>query len=260
MKTTVRRVALGLSTLAIATVLSGASFAAGLGGNYGKGAGTLNVTMSDPLEPLNRVVHAVNEVVDLGILTPVDILYRAVVPSEGRKAVHNVLDNAKAPVRLVNNLLQGDLKSAQATAERFVINTTVGVAGVMDIADTSFGIAEPEKQDLGLTMGKYGVPAGPYLELPLLGPSNARDALGMVVDNFAFDPLNIWARNTDRDGFLMGRAIATGIDTKDQMRGVQEGLRRDSGDYYEALRSAYTQRRYSLVNGGATMVQGNDIP
>lgn len=247
------------------TLLALASLSVSLAGCAGSPRSGLKTkgspTINDPLEPVNRVTHGFNEVVDTVLLTPLNTVYRFIMPDFGRKAVHNVIENVKSPVYLANNLLQGDLTGAGNTVKRFAVNSTAGLGGLIDVASNMDIPAKPE--DFGQTLATWGVGSGPYVVLPILGPSSLRDTVGMGVDNLALDPLNVWARNTDRDGILIGRAVATAIDTKEQYRDAQDILRRDSADYYAALRSVYAQRRFALINNGeaaAAEPEANDIP
>ncbi len=140
---------------------------------------------NDPIEPTNRVFFAVSEGLDTYVLAPVARAYRYAVPGVIRRPVHNFLNNLTTPVLFVNDVAQTRPRAAGDTFMRFVINTTVGVGGMFDVAS---GWGYPvHNNDFGLTMALWGVPEGPFLFLPLLGPSNPRDATGYGVD-IAFDP------------------------------------------------------------------------
>lgn len=201
--------------------------------------------ISDPLEPVNRVTFAFNEMVDAILLTPLTSIYRAVVPEVARNAVHNVVDNLKSPVYLANELMQGNLKDAGTVARRFVTNTVVGVGGIVDVAAKQGVTYQPE--DFGQTMASWGVDSGPYIVWPIFGPSSLRDSIGFVAD-VAMDPLYWYAHNTDREEISYARSAATLLDTKDRTHELVQDLRRNSGDMYTALQSVYVQRRKALVN------------
>jgi phospholipid-binding lipoprotein MlaA len=158
--------------------------------------------------------------------------------------VRNFLANLAAPVVLANDILQGDQDKAGDTFDRFMINSTLGVAGLFDVA-TKLG-HEEHWADLGQTLGKYGMKSGPYLMLPLLGPSSVRDALGRLGDGVA-DPWNQCCLNTPEQ---VGRYSADGISQREQVLGVVDDLRRNSLDFYATVRSAYAQRREAMVHPG----------
>ncbi len=200
--------------------------------------------VNDPLEGVNRITFAFNEALDATIVTPIIILYRLIFPEIVRDSVHNVLDNAKSPVYLANELLQGDWEGAGTVTKRFAYNTTLGVAGIMDYAEKQ-GIPG-QSEDFGQTLAVWGVDSGPYIVWPILGPSNARDSVGFVADMF-MDPINWYAWNTDRDAILYTRAGLTYVDTQDQYHDMFNDLRKNSGDYYTTLQSVYTQRRNALI-------------
>ena len=142
---------------------------------------------NDPLEPMNRVFFSINLFFDELLLEPFAIMYRGITPQFFRDAVNNFLDNLNTPVVLANDILQGEPYRAERTLGRFMLNTIMGLGGLIDVGGL-VGMPERHSEDFGQTLAVYGVGEGPYLVLPLLGPSNPRDAFGFVVD-FAFDPL-----------------------------------------------------------------------
>ena len=146
---------------------------------------------NDPLEPTNRVFYAVNNGLDTVILRPLAVAYRYAVPQVVRNPIHNVLTNISSPVTFVNDVTQAKPRRAGDTFMRFVINSTVGVAGLFDVA-SGWGYPAHET-DFGVTLALWGVPEGPFLFLPVLGPSNPRDALGFGVDT-VIDPF-FWPPN-----------------------------------------------------------------
>lgn len=203
------------------------------------------LSVNDPFEETNRVVMQVNEGLDKGVLEPVARGYRYVTPDAFRYALRNFLRNLKSPIIIANQLLQGDLEGTANATGRFVINTLAGFGGILDLAEQGGIPYEPE--DFGQTLAVWGVGNGPYLIIPIMGPSTARDATGSLVDMYA-DPLRIYLFNTNREGWHYGRVAASVIDQREEMLEIVDDLRRNSFDYYAAVRSAYIQRRHALVN------------
>ncbi|PCH99432.1 MAG: vacJ like lipofamily protein [Alphaproteobacteria bacterium] len=199
----------------------------------------------DPLEPYNRAIFTFNEGVDYVLLDPVTEAYRFVVPDVFRVAIDNFLAHIKSPVYLANELLQGDLDGAALVTKRFVLNSFTGFGGIVDTA--SWEGMTYEAEDFGQTLASWGVGSGPYIVFPILGPSNARDAVGLVGD-MVMDPINWYVWNNDKDDFGLGRTIATVLSTKDQYLDLQKDLKRNSLDYYAATRSVWNQRRQALIN------------
>ena len=148
---------------------------------------------NDPLEPMNRGIFFFNRAADTLFIKPAAGMYRTVMPKPGQTAIRNVLNNLDTPVILANQILQGRFDPAGQTIERFFINSTFGVLGLVDVA-TELGINR-EDADFGQTLDAWGLGSGPYLMLPLFGPSNARDAVGLAVDSF-LDPVSYVAPAT----------------------------------------------------------------
>ena len=142
--------------------------------------GCATTNPSDPLEPMNRAIYSFNDGVDTAIFKPLAQGYRAVLPSFVRNGISNFFSNINDVLIALNNLLQGKISNAVSDVGRVLVNTTVGVGGLFDVA-TNFGL-EKHNEDFGQTLGYWGIADGPYLVLPLLGPSNFRDALGRIVD------------------------------------------------------------------------------
>lgn len=196
---------------------------------------------NDPIEPFNRAMYEVNDGLDTFVLRPAAQAYRFVLPVQVRTGVRNVLLNLASPAVLINDALQGEGQRFGTTLGRFVLNTTIGVVGIFDVA-TDFGL-QRHGEDAGQTLATWGVGEGPFLFLPLLGPSNPRDLTGTVAD-FAMNPIN-WA--------LMGSDVPsavsytrTGLTVLDAREGLLETLddvKRSSLDPYATLRSAYRQQR-----------------
>lgn len=206
-------------------------------------AGASEVSDNDPVELLNRFVFAFNDAVDVTLFQPASALYRFVLPEEVRDSVRNFMRNISSPVILANDLLQGEWDRAEATTTRFFVNTTIGLAGLFDVAD-DMGY-EYHDEDFGQTLATYGAGEGMYLVLPFLGPSNLRDGAGLVVDSF-LDPLTYILSS---EAAIARRGISA-VDTRSRNIEVVEDLKRDSIDYYARIRSLYRQRRESEISNG----------
>lgn len=210
-------------------------------------------TVSDPLEPFNRTVFAFNEAVDAVVLRPVATVYDTVVPPPAQRGVTNFLRNLYMPLVFANQLLQGDWRGAEVAFNRFFLNTTLGLGGFIDIAAYDDLTYEPE--DFGQTLAVWGVGEGPYLVLPIFGPSNPRDALGLVADTAA-DPFRIAAA----DGYNYARAGAVIVDERQQTLDTTEELKRGAVDYYATVRSLYRQYREAQIQDGAPAAGIPEIP
>lgn len=200
--------------------------------------------INDPMEGMNRTTLAINEAVDKAILEPVARGYRNYTPSVLRVTMRNFLRNLRQPLVMGNELLQGDLKGFGNATARLFINTTAGFGGLFDVAEMG-GIAH-QPEDFGQTLAVWGVGNGPYVVLPVFGPSTARDATGLLVDSFA-DPVRIYMFNHDLEWLHYTRIGMSAIDQREELLDVIDDLRRNSFDYYAAIRSAYYQRRQALV-------------
>ncbi len=205
--------------------------------------------LSDPLEGSNRRIFAFNNAVDHAVINPIVKGYRFVVPEPGRKGLRNVLRNLKSPTTFANQLLQGDIGGAADVVGRFVINSTVGVLGIFDIADR-MGI-HYEAEDFGQTLAVWGVGHGPYVVVPILGPSSIRDYTGYFVDGYA-DPLRWYLFNIDKEELYYAKLGLDYLDLRESLIDVLEDLEKNSIDYYAAVRSTYAQRREALKNDEAT--------
>ncbi|PKU22516.1 VacJ family lipoprotein [Telmatospirillum siberiense] len=212
--------------------------------------------INDPLEPANRVIFSVNEGIDDYFLRPVAVGYRAVVPSFGRDRISDFLDNLKSPVYLVNDLLQGNFTMAGSTVGRFALNSSFGVLGIMDVAEP-MGLPG-HSADFGETLGVWGIGEGPYLVLPLFGPSNPRDTVGMVADSYT-DPLDYYLQTGGRHWAYWTRLGLTAISQREAYLDSLDDVKRTSLDYYSTLRSLYRQRREALI-GNARNPQQSGAP
>ena len=207
---------------------------------------------SDPIEPLNRIIFGFNEIFLEFVLLPLTNVYD-LLPSFVRSGVANVLGNLKAPITLANDILQGEAERALQTAGRFIINSTVGLGGLIDVA--KMADIPKHNEDLGQTLATWGVGEGFYLVLPILGPSSPRDALGMLVEGH-FDPFDLWWENIDREYLTYTRQGFKAIDTYHGVRDDLGEVKRASIDYYANIRSMYRQRRKAEIRNGKEM----DLP
>ncbi len=204
--------------------------------------------VDDPLEPLNRAVFALNRVMDGTVLEPLAEFYDYAVPDYGKRRVADFLANLRAPVVFVNDLLQGERERAGVALGRFLVNSTLGLFGLFDIA-ARLGLPSHE-EDFGQTLAVWGVEEGPYLVLPVLGPSNPRDLVGLLMDGFVFDPAAWVAPGR----FRLGRAAAAAVVRRAELDPFLDELRARSLDEYAALRSAYRQRRAAAIRNGRVAV------
>jgi phospholipid-binding lipoprotein MlaA len=194
---------------------------------------------NDPAEPVNRAIFKANLAVDHTVMRPVAQAYVEHVPDAVRQGVHNVVQNLKEPATAVNDLLQGNVGKAWQSVQRLAVNTTAGVAGVVDVAQ-KLGLP-PHDADFGETLAVWGVKEGPYAELPLLGPSNPRDAIGTVVD-LAMNPLT-FVGGPPATYASVAAGGADAVETRAQHLRDLDDLERNSLDYYAELRSVYRQHR-----------------
>lgn len=205
----------------------------------------------DPYENWNRGVFELNRKVDEAVLRPTAQAYVDVVPEPARNGFHNFLENLDSPVTFTNDLLQGEVGMAAETLGRFSINSTFGVGGLVDLGAPA-GMP-PHSSDFGQTLGVWGVGPGPYLVLPLLGPSNPRDFTGEVVDLF-MDPLT-YVGIRDYIYWSIGEETADLFDERVEALGTVDELERNSVDPYATARSLYLQYRDSEVHHGASDVK-----
>ncbi len=198
----------------------------------------------DPLEPFNRAMLHFNNGFEKVVARPADIVYRKVAPQAVRKSLSNAANNLTSPVTFVNDLLQGKPDRAFKTLVRFIVNSTFGIAGFMDVAARNGLPDQPE--DFGQTLGVWGLANGPYLVLPLIGPTTFRDGIGLGVDTLS-DP-QYWMIDDSTTAYALygGQTFIQYDDDRDDL----EHLRRTSIDFYSALRSAYLQQRASEVRDG----------
>jgi phospholipid-binding lipoprotein MlaA len=197
----------------------------------------------DPLERVNRVTFAFNDALDRAIAKPLARTYKKVAPHFVQRGVSNFMDNIHYPITIVNDLLQAKFKPAVSDIGRFVMNSVVGLGGVFDPA-TDAGLDKNE-EDLGLTLGKWGVHQGAYLVLPIVGPSTFRDAFGRLGEEF------ITPQNYISDSWIRyGLDAVYYLDERARLLDV-EGALDNAYDRYAVLRSVYLQRRQYQVSEGA---------
>lgn len=190
--------------------------------------------VKDPLQPLNREIFKFNDMLDRNFARPIAVQYKEKVPSEVRGTYHGFRKNLGEPWNAVNQIAQGRFLRAAKTLGRFTINT-VTTLGLADPA-TRLGL-ETEDEDFGTTLGYYGVPSGPYVMLPVLGPSTFRDGIGRVADNFGRPQKYILDHH---DRLYYGEQLWRGIDIRSELLDVEQVLQ---GDKYAALRDAYLQKK-----------------
>lgn len=205
--------------------------------------------VNDPLEPINRFIFEVNEVIYTMFLRGPTTIYTGIVPPPLQDIVRNILNNLKTPVILANDLLQGEVDRAGTTVTRFAINSTYGLGGMFDQA-TDLGY-ERHSEDFGQTLAVWGVPEVFYLVIPVLGPSNPRDAVGQFVVDPFFDPLGWYMSEHDEEAGIWARRVVSGFDEYGGVMDELDQIKKTSVDYYAAVRSMYRQRRNSEIRNGA---------
>ncbi|WP_305042623.1 MlaA family lipoprotein [Geoalkalibacter sp.] len=199
------------------------------------------VAVYDPIEPFNRAMFWFNDKLYFYLLKPVARAYR-VVPEPARVSVGNFFSNVATPVRLANCLLQFRFPDAGRELGRFVVNTTWGVGGLFDPAHKRLGWHKKD-EDLGQTLGYFGIPAGPYLVLPLFGPSNPRDAVGRIGDG-VLDP---WPYVLDETWEVIAVKTYDRVNWLSLDRDTYEAIKREQLDPYLFIRDAYAQRRDAMI-------------
>lgn len=198
----------------------------------------------DPLEPVNRVTFGFNRALDRWVFNPVTHVYALVVPTPARKAVRRVLSNLNSPSVFVNDILQLSPLNAAETLVRFGINTTVGLLGLFDPAD-AIGL-ERHDADFGQTLALVGVPSGPYLILPAIGPTTVRDGTGYLVD-VLFRPTTYLLTPLAQVVFTSIREGSAGIAARDAHGPALRALESSSIDYYASMRNAFYQDRLAQI-------------
>ncbi len=205
----------------------------------------------DPFESVNRKIYSFNDVIDRYAMEPIAQAYRNYIPRSMRKSVRNFTTNLSLPISTINSFAQGKLNNGLATFSNFLINSTLGIGGLFDVAGNKNITYNPE--DFGQTLGHYGLNSGPYLVLPILGPSSGRDFAGYAVDR-STDPMgfNVWqiggSTNAIDIDIRTSVALTDAIDLREALLDTVDGLRKDSFDLYAAMRSSYLQHRQAKIN------------
>ena len=201
------------------------------------------VRFSDPLENINRFFFSLNQRLDRNAGRPAATAYKDTVPQSVRSGLHNVLDNLGGPVTVANSLLQIRLKDAGIATGRFLVNTTIGLAGIFDVA-SDWGLPG-RNRDFGETMGTYGVPPGPYLVLPFRGSTDVRDFAGNYIDGYA-TPLR-YVRYDGRNYVGLMKSTLGSMDNRATNLVTLRDIERASVDYYATVRTLYLERRARLI-------------
>lgn len=210
--------------------------------------------VKDPFETPNRLIFAVNDAMDTIVLKPVATTYDFWTPEPLKNSIKNVLRNLATPVTLLNDLLQGNIKQAQTTLGRFILNTTIGFGGLGDPA-SEMGL-NYHYEDFGQTLAVHGVGEGFYLVLPVLGPSSLRHTAGRAVD-FASDPLT-WILWNQKLKYRLAPRAVQGVSNRADLLGTLSDIKSTSVDYYATIRSTYRQNRVKEINNGEIEVE--DLP
>ena len=216
-----------------------------------------NKPVKDCFENLNRATFALNEGLDKAIFKPVAKGYRK-LPSPVRTGTNNALINLSSLITIPNNILQGELKIAAVNTGRFAINTTVGILGIFDVAQ-KMGFSEYEKEDYGQTFGSWGVGAGCYIVLPVLGPSTIRDTTGSFVNVLGGDPwYNVSASGNNHylsKTEYMTTKILGGVNFRANNLETIENLEKNSMDFYASVRSLYLQNRQRKISNSNSLIE-----
>jgi phospholipid-binding lipoprotein MlaA len=209
----------------------------------------------DPWEKTNRDIFKFDVWVEHNIGHPVDNVYRKVIPEPARKGIHNATTNLHEPIVAANDFLQGSLGKAIKTVGRILVNSTIGLGGLIDVAK-DIGMPHHDN-DFGVTLGKAGTAEGSYLVLPFVGPKPPRDLVGEGVDSF-FDPL-YWAQFDNKGTWLLVRGGAATLDKVDDRRNEFDTIERTSLDFYATVRNLYRQNRAALIRGEDSKIQLPDF-
>ncbi len=223
---------------------------------YSSGCATLDhpADPNDPLESYNRAVYKFNDTFDTYLLKPVAKGYDAITPAPVQKGISNFFSNLDDVLVIVNDLFQFKFGQAASDTGRFLVNSTLGLFGLIDWA-SDMGL-EKHNEDLGQTLGHWGVPSGPYFMLPFLGPSTIRDTTGYAVDESYFDPIYKEVENgypvssRDDETAVWGMTIVKAVDTRANLLKGEKVMEEAALDRYIFIREAYLQRRKNLVYDG----------
>ncbi|NND50152.1 MAG: VacJ family lipoprotein [Rhizobiales bacterium] len=210
------------------------------------------VDPGDPWEDFNRRVFRTSNAIDEIVIEPVARTYRHLFPHPVRVAVRNFASNLESPVTLANDLMQGEVNRAHVTFTRLMINSTIGIAGFHDAA-AEMGY-EAHREDFDQTLALHGWPSGPYMVVPLIGPSTPRHLVGRVVDSL-FHPLT-WILGGEPYGVVLAERAARGIVAREEVLDTIDATRSTSTDYYASIQYFYRQNRASEINNGALVSSG----
>ena len=216
--------------------------------------------VKDCFEKLNRATFAFNNALDGIIFKPVASVYK-VLPSPVRTGVSNSLDNLSSLVTIPNNVLQGDFSKAGVNTGRFLINTTIGLLGLIDVA-TYLGLEEYEKEDYGQSLAKHGVGPGCYIVLPVLGPSTARDTVATTFNFLGGDPwYNVTVKNdtqyVSHEDYYTSK-VTGGVDFRAKNYNSIENLKKNSVDFYASVKSLYLQDRQQKILNSKKIISTQD--
>lgn len=217
---------------------------------------TFSGDISDPLEPFNRLMFGINDVLDTVIFRPAALVYRTVVPQFARTGIRNIAFNIATPITLTNDLLQGEWDRAKVTFSRFIVNSTVGIGGFIDVAEQ--GGQPGHFEDFGQTLATWGVGQGPYIVLPIIGPSSPRHLVGRVADIFT-NPWT-WILWNEPIEHRLAPTGATLLIVREQNLDNIDSLKETSPDYYASIRSFYAQNRSSEISNNSLEEDLENLP
>ena len=216
--------------------------------------------VKDCFEKINRVTFALNQTLDGVIFKPVASLYKK-LPSPARTGVSNSLENISHLLTIPNNVLQGDFLQAGINTGRFIINTTIGILGIFDVAEY-LGLTNYEKEDYGQSLAKYGVGPGCYIVLPVLGPSTMRDTVGSTLNFLGGDPWYNVTIGNDTQFFKNSDYYyskgAAGVDFRAKNYDSIENLEKNSLDFYASVKSLYLQDRQQKILNSRKIISTQD--
>lgn len=206
----------------------------------------------DPWEKINRFAYAVEGALDRVIFHPAAVLFKNIAPGPIGHGLHNLVINLSEPNAFVNDLLQGRFKRASVPAGRFVTNTTIGLLGLFDVA-TDMGMVHHDNE-FGVTLGVWGSGPGPYMYVPLVGPTTVRDIVGAAIDAL-IDPIH-WASYANRPELSAARTLVGGLDKRVMTEAQLNALLADAADPYATLRSVYLQNKEGEIHGEGVPLEG----
>ena len=213
--------------------------------------------LADPIEPFNRLMFAINDGLDIILIRPIAFVYKTILPQFLRNAIGNFLSNVATPITLTNDLLQGEWDRAETTFVRFLVNSTAGFGGLIDVAAEA---GYPQHfEDFGQTLAVHGLPSGPYVVLPIIGPATPRHIVGRVADIF----VNPWTYILWDEKYYIA-IIPTAVEfvnTRADNLEALDAIRNTTSDYYGSIKSIYWQNRKSeIANGRISIEELPEIP